>query len=73
MLKQLAAYKNLVVSTGGGAVLNSMNWGHMRNGVVVWLQGEPQLLARRVVKDGTDKRPLLEQEGVTEENVYEKT
>ena len=28
-------------------------------GIVVWLQGSPELLARRVAKDGLEKRPLL--------------
>ena len=26
---------------------------------MVWLQGSPDLLARRVAKDGLEKRPLL--------------
>ncbi|GAX83755.1 hypothetical protein CEUSTIGMA_g11180.t1 [Chlamydomonas eustigma] len=59
VLKQLAPYKNLVVSTGGGAVCRPMNWSYMQQGIVVWLQGSPELLARRVAKDGLEKRPLL--------------
>jgi shikimate kinase len=31
----------------------------MQQGIVVWLQGSPELLARRVAKDGLEKRPLL--------------
>lgn len=59
MLKQLAPYKNLVVATGGGAVLRPTNWGYMHSGVVAWLNGPTDLLAKRVAKDGVAKRPLL--------------
>ena len=31
----------------------------MQQGIVVWLVGSPELLARRVAKDGLEKRPLL--------------
>lgn len=31
----------------------------MQQGIVVWLQGSPELLARRVAMDGLEKRPLL--------------
>jgi shikimate kinase len=36
-----------------------MNWSYMQQGIVVWLVGTPELLARRVAKDGLEKRPLL--------------
>ena len=65
VLKELAPYKNLVVSTGGGAVAAPMNWSYMHSGVVAWLEGPPALLARRVVAEGVQKRPLLYGEGVT--------
>ena len=32
VLKQLAPYKNLVVSTGGGAVIRPMNWSYLHAG-----------------------------------------
>jgi shikimate kinase len=59
VLQELAPYKSLVVATGGGAVANPKNWSYMHAGIVAWLQGEPTLLARRVVADGAQKRPLL--------------
>eukprot|EP00983_Pelagomonas_calceolata_P122041 1160867-Pelagomonas_calceolata.AAC.5 len=31
VLKQLAPYKNLVVATGGGAVIRPLNWGYMHS------------------------------------------
>lgn len=67
VLKELAPYKNLVVATGGGAVTRPKNWSYMHNGVVAWLQGQPDLLARRVVAEGIEKRPLLFGDGVSGE------
>lgn len=65
VLKELAPYKSLVVATGGGAVTRPKNWSYMHNGIVAWLKGEPSLLARRVVAEGIEKRPLLFGEGVS--------
>lgn len=59
VVRELSAYKSMVISTGGGAVLLPENWGYMHNGIVAWLSGEPSLLARRVAADGISKRPLL--------------
>ncbi|KAF8071074.1 SK1 [Scenedesmus sp. PABB004] len=70
VLKELAPYKNLVVATGGGAVTRPKNWSYMHNGIVAWLQGDPDLLARRVVAEGIEKRPLLFGEGVSEDEAY---
>lgn len=67
VLKELAPYKNFVVSTGGGAVTVPTNWSYMHNGIVAWLEGEPALLARRVVAEGVEKRPLLYGDGVARE------
>ncbi|KAF6265935.1 shikimate kinase-domain-containing protein [Scenedesmus sp. NREL 46B-D3] len=70
VLKELAPYKNLVVATGGGAVSRPKNWSYMHNGIVAWLQGQPDLLARRVVAEGIEKRPLLFGDGVSEDEAY---
>lgn len=70
VLKELAPYKSLVVATGGGAVTKPKNWSYMHNGIVAWLRGEPDLLARRVVAEGIEKRPLLFGEGVSGEGVW---
>ncbi|WIA11856.1 hypothetical protein OEZ85_011942 [Tetradesmus obliquus] len=70
VLKELAPYKNLVVATGGGAVSRPKNWSYMHNGIVAWLQGAPELLARRVVAEGIEKRPLLFGDGVSEDEAY---
>lgn len=57
------AFKSTVVSTGGGAVLRRLNWGYMQHGIVIWLQGSPELLAHRALKDDLSQRPLLSGNG----------
>lgn len=51
------------MATGGGAVVRHVNWAYLHHGIVVWLDGPPELLARRAVGDGTAKRPMLAQAG----------
>jgi len=63
ILMELAPFKDCIISTGGGAVTKSENWGHMQGGISVWLNGAPSLLAHRVIRDGTENRPLLATEG----------
>jgi shikimate kinase len=59
VLMELAPFKDCIISTGGGAVTKSENWGHMQGGISVWLNGPPSLLAHRVMRDGIENRPLL--------------
>ena len=59
--QDLGARKGVVVSTGGGAVMRDQNWGHMSQGIVIWLKGAPELLTKRALSDGTQSRPLLSQ------------
>lgn len=73
VLQQLSPYKDLVVATGGGAVKDPYNWSYMRNGIVVWLNGDAELLTRRVLKDGPSKRPLLYNPSTSEEELYTAT
>ena len=53
-------FKACVISTGGGVVERRKNWGYMQHGIVVWLNGQPELLARRACQDDQNDRPLLE-------------
>lgn len=39
-------------------------------GVVVWLNGSPELHAKRVSKDGLEKRPLLADAGTEGDDLY---
>lgn len=52
-------FKEVVVATGGGAVVRPENWGYLHHGIVVWLTGTPELLARRALRDGVAQRPML--------------
>lgn len=59
VLAEVASYKKCVVATGGGVVKRRENWMHLRNGVVLCLNGDPELLASRISKDGVEARPLF--------------
>ncbi|XP_042021645.1 shikimate kinase, chloroplastic-like [Salvia splendens] len=59
VLKKLSSMHQLVVSTGGGAVVRLVNWRHMRKGISIWLDVPLEALARRIVAVGTGSRPLL--------------
>jgi shikimate kinase len=59
VLTQISGWHSLVVATGGGVVTRPANWGHMRQGVVVWLDAPAALLLQRLQQDAT-QRPLLQ-------------
>ena len=58
VLGQIASWHSLVVATGGGVVTRPENWGHMRQGVVIWLDAPAAVLLNRLSADPTP-RPLL--------------
>lgn len=57
VLAELAAHTRLVVGTGGGIVLKRTNWGHLRQGLVIWLDVPLDDLWQRLRNDKS--RPLL--------------
>lgn len=59
VLNQIASWHSLVVATGGGVVTRQENWGHMRQGVVIWLDASTELLLERIAADPTP-RPLMQ-------------
>ena len=58
VVKALSGTGGLVISAGGGALLDKKNAANLaRNGVIVRLDASPDAIARRIGKAGT--RPLL--------------
>jgi shikimate kinase len=61
MIKKKACMKNVVISTGGGAVLKQENMDMLReNGVIVCLRAAPETILRRT--GSSEDRPLLKVE-----------
>lgn len=58
---EMAQYTRLVVATGGGVVLDNMNWSIMRHGVVVHLEMSAEDIFARLSSDPKqlESRPLL--------------
>ena len=68
LAEELSLQKELVVSTGGGIVLNSRNIELLRiNGFIVWLDAECSDLIQRLAGDKT--RPLLSKDDKEKEIV----
>jgi shikimate kinase len=59
VLGQISGWHSLVVATGGGVVTQPENWGHLRQGVVVWLDAPAHQLLTRLRSDPTP-RPLMQ-------------
>ena len=59
VLSQVSAHTRLVVATGGGIVMRSLNWSHLHDGIVVWIDVPVDVLHDRL-KTASEKRPLLQ-------------
>ncbi len=62
LLAELAGRCNLVVATGGGAILHRREWRQLRDrGTVIWLQADPETIVRRIRADrnSAGQRPSL--------------
>lgn len=58
IIARASEYENVVIATGGGAVLSARNMELLKNcGFVVWLKARPEIILERTKKDET--RPLL--------------
>ena len=58
VLQETGKHYELVVSTGGGVVLKTKNWGILHQGIVIWLDPSRELLWERLKSD-TRTRPLI--------------
>ncbi len=68
--------QNIVISTGGGVVLDLDNRKFLKNhGIIIWLFAKPEIILQRLRDDEkTDSsRPALTEEGLKSENFEEGT
>ena len=66
-LKETIKIPSLVISTGGGIVTTSQNWGILRQGIIIWLDVEKNIVFKRL-KDDLENRPLLQEGNL--DNLY---
>ncbi len=62
VLAELAGRRNLVLATGGGAIMHRREWRLLRaHGTVIWLQADPETIVRRMARDRATagQRPSL--------------
>ncbi|MDJ0799750.1 MAG: shikimate kinase [Calothrix sp. MO_167.B12] len=58
VLSEISAYTKLTIATGGGIIINSVNWSYLHHGLIVWLDAPVELLYQRLLNDTS--RPLLQ-------------
>lgn len=58
VLAEISVYTRSVVSTGGGMVQQQINWSYLRQGLVIWLDVDLEILKKRLANDQT--RPLAD-------------
>ncbi len=59
ILNEIGQRHSLIVSTGGGVITRSENWGILHQGIVIWLNTDKNIILARL-KEDLGKRPLLE-------------
>jgi shikimate kinase len=70
VIMDASQFKNAVIATGGGVVMSWENVANLKkNGYVIWLSGNPEILAKRMEKDNAEgrSRPSLTGMGSLEE------
>ena len=58
-LKETIKIPSLVISTGGGIVTKSENWGILRQGITVWIDLDEDIAIGRLINE-IENRPLLQ-------------
>ena len=56
VLKEVSAYIRSAIATGGGIVQKPINWSYLRQGLMIWLDADIEVLKERLAEDNT--RPL---------------
>ena len=64
-LQEIIKYPSLVVSTGGGVIIQNENWGILRQGIVIWIDLEKKYAIERL-KNDINNRPLLKGRDIEE-------
>ena len=56
VLKEVSAYRSSAIATGGGIIQKPLNWSYLRQGLVIWLDVDVEILRKRI--SGDENRPL---------------
>lgn len=66
--KQVSNYNKVVISCGGGVVLNKINIDYLKqNNIIILLEASLEVIYERAKKDGKEKRPVIDKENMKEE------
>ena len=66
-LKEAIKIPSLVISTGGGIVTQPINWGILRQGIIIWIDVNKDVVLKRLQND-IENRPLLQKDNL--DNLY---
>jgi shikimate kinase len=70
LLRDLAGRRNLVIATGGGAIMHQEEWCLLKeSGLVIWLTADRPTICRRLAGDDRtgEQRPALTDQGLEAE------
>ena len=62
-LHEIIKIPSLVVSTGGGVITKTENWGILRQGIVIWIDLEKKYAIERL-KNEINNRPLIKDKDI---------
>lgn len=61
--KRVSNLKNVIISCGGGVILNEENVNNLqKNSTIVLLNSSLEAVTKRILEDGIQKRPLIDKE-----------
>jgi len=59
--KEVSKLENIVISCGGGVVINKINLDYLnQSSIIICLNASPEVIYERIIKEGKQKRPLLD-------------